>query len=106
MSGCELRDVKRTIKRKNRIGKHFNTGSELNYLIDMAHKNPLINKIILGRAKNVRHSKSPGCIEFREFVEAGIKFKAYTRNGIRDIFTYCDKEVRDLVKESILSKCN
>jgi len=68
------------------LGRHQSLGKSYKNLVQNISKVPNIKKIILGKAFNARHSQPPGRLSFKEYTEAGIKYKLYTNNGIRDLF--------------------
>ena len=61
----------------------------------------LVKKIVLGRSENARHAFPPGKIKIQHATEAGLKLKAYTGNGVMDVFVVFDKEHSAAVLELI-----
>jgi len=86
------------------LGKHK--------MICKSHKNTLeylktingIKKIILGCGKGGKHAKPPGQLEFCNFTDSGIRYKAFTNRGVRDIFVICKDHNKKKIHEKILKK--
>ena len=86
---------------KTKIGKHQKHEKDLKAFINRTKKNEHVDKIILGRCYNTRHSSSPGTVVFKKDISNGIQCSAYTHLGLRDIFIYCKSEFREVLKTKL-----
>jgi len=88
------------------MGKHQSLGKSYKNLVQNISKVPNIKKIILGKASNAKHSHPPGRLSFKNYTDAGIKYRLYTNNGIRDLFIIINKNNRKVSKvvSSAISK--
>lgn len=86
---------------KRKTGKHQKHAKDLKSWIKKVKKEAAVEKIIFGTCQNARHTFQPGQVKFREFIDTGLKYKAYTDLGVRDIFVLCKKEFREPLKQII-----
>lgn len=86
---------------RKKTGKHQKHSKDLKSWIKKVKKESAVEKIVFGTCQNAKHSFSPGQVRFREFIEVGLKYKAYTDLGVRDIFIFCKKEFREPLKQII-----
>lgn len=82
----------------SRRGKHQTLCPKSNRARKKLEKHPLVQGVVLGTTSNCRHKGTPGKIEFKRFIPAGIKAKCYTEHGIAELFIYCESGDAETVR--------
>ena len=57
-----------------------------------------VKKVVLGRTENCRHSFKSGFLKVQLDVDGGFTVKAFSGNGVVDIFVRCDINDREYLK--------
>jgi len=67
-------------------GRHTSLSKEIRVSFKWLENLPEITKIILGRHESCRHRYPPGHMKWQKDTQTGFHLKAYTGDGVQDIF--------------------
>ena len=76
-------------------GQHTSVSRELKQAIKWLESLPYVTKVVFGRCEGCRHAYSPGTIRYSGDAPGGIKIKAYSGNGVMDIYAKVDAAHKD-----------
>ncbi len=76
-------------------------GKILNKQIAWLESFDVVKKVILGRTENCRHSFRSGYLKVQHDLDGGFIIKAFSGNGVVDIFVRCEEQHREYIKDLI-----
>jgi hypothetical protein len=63
-----------------------------------------VKKVVLGRTENCRHAFKSGHLKVQHDCDGGFIIKAFSGNGVVDIFIRCDDEQREYLKAQVVKR--
>lgn len=82
----------------SKYGKHSTVTSELKKSMRWLESFECVEKIVLGISEGARHCYKPGTLRYQKDALGGIKLKAYSGNGVVDVYVKVDaKNKTDLL---------
>lgn len=84
--------------------KHKSLSSDLDRSVRWLESLSEVNKVVLGRTENCRHTYPPGHIRHQRDVPGGFYVKGYSGNGIVDIYVGIEKESTEKIKQLIIDR--
>ena len=85
-------------------GRHKSLGKILNKQISWLEGFDEVKKVVLGRTENCRHSFQTGYLKVQQDCDGGFYLKAFSGNGVVDIFIRCDEQNREKLKDLIIKR--